>query len=125
MAHAWQNAEAGKRNYAGSLLQLRNDKLKRAARIAAVRKGDAGCEKFAGSPRVMTAAEYVANVEAVGLQIDAGREAHLLVRDAYNDGEFLPVEIYDMAIKQERSLCEFDLHSGSVLVKPDTLIYWK
>jgi len=73
----------------------------------------------------MTAADYVAGGDVVGAQVDAGREAHLLVRDAYNDGEFLPVAIYDVAVKQERCLCGLDLGLGPVLVKPDTLVYWK
>lgn len=125
MAHAKQLSAAGKRNYEGSPLALRNDKLRRAAAIAPVRSGDAGCARFAGSPSVLTAAEYVAGGEVVNKQFDAGREAYLLVRDLCNEGEFLPVSIYDVAIKQEKGLCEFDLHRGPVLVKPDTLIYFK
>lgn len=127
MAHAWQSAESGRRNYAGSPLQLRNNKLSRAARIAPVRKSEILNSKLANSERVMTAAEYVANGESVSKQIEACREAHLLVHDAFNEGEYLPVEIYDVAIKQEdrSGLIDFDLHAGRVLVQADTLIYWK
>ena len=125
MANGLQSGAARSRRYAGSALARRNEKLKRAAQLAPVREGDAGCEKFAGSRRIMTAADYVADGDAVGEQIDAGREPHLLVRDAYNDGEFLPVAIHDVAIAQERGLCGLDVHCGPVLVKPDTLVYWK
>jgi hypothetical protein len=125
MAHPHQLSAAGKRNYAGSPLAQRNDKLRRAAAVAPVRAGDAGCDQFASSTRTLTAAEYLASGDAVDKQLDADREPHLLVRDPLNDGEFLPVAIYDVAIEQERGLCEFDLHGGSVLVKPDTLIYFK
>lgn len=125
MAHPHQLSAAGKRNYAGSPLAQRNDKLRRAAAVAPVRAGDTGCDQFSSSPRILTAGDYVAGGAAVDKQLDADREPHLLVRDPLNDGEFLPVAIYDVAIKQEGGLCEFDLHSGSVLVKPDTLIYFK
>lgn len=116
-----------KRNYANSQIKARNDKLRRAADIAPLRKGDDGLEKIANSPRVMTAAEYVANGDSVAIHVDACREPYLLVRDDYNEGEFLFAAIYDMVIKQEArsGLIELDLHSGSVLVKADTLVYWK
>lgn len=131
MGHAWQNRESGKRNYSASPLKLRNDKLQRAASIAPVRISDIDCEKIAKSSRVMTAADYVRNCKSVEAQVTAGREAHLLVRDIYNEGEFLPMDIYDVAIKHEYNrrgmltYVEFDLHAGLVLVKPDTVIYWK
>lgn len=127
MAHSWQNAESGKRNYAGSPLHLRNSKLIRAARIAPLRKAEIVNSKLANSERLMTAADYIDNGKSVVTQIDACREAHLLVRDPYNDGEFLPIAIYDVVTNQEKrsGLVEFDLHVGPVLVKADTLIYWK
>lgn len=127
MAHAFQSAAAGKRNYATSQLRQRNEKLQRAAHIAPVCKGDAGSEEIAISPRAMTAAEYVADGDQVGVQINAGREPHLLVRDTLNEGEFGTVAIYDVKVEQEArsGLCEFDLHVGAVLVKPDALVYWK
>lgn len=127
MAHAWQNAESGKRRYPKSPLKLRNDKLKLGASISAVCIGDIDCEKFVGNPRAMTAAEYVANSSLVGEHIDVGRKAYLLTRDEFNEGEFLPIEIFDVVIKQEAKsgFVEFDILAGLILVKAETLIYWK
>ena len=127
MAHAWQNAESGKRRYSKSPLKLRNDKLKLCALVSAVCVGDIGCERFVANPRAMTAADYVANSLLVGRHIDAGRIAYFLTRDEFNKGEFLPIEIYDVVIKQETKsgFLEFDILAGQILVKADTLIYWK
>ncbi|MBY0244604.1 MAG: hypothetical protein K2Q03_04020 [Sphingobacteriaceae bacterium] len=127
MAHAWQNAESGKRRYSKSSLKLRNDKLKLGASISAVCIGDIDVEKLVGNPCTMTAADYVKNKVLVGEHIDAGQAAYFLTRDEFNKGEFLPVEIYDVVLKQEAKsgLLEFDVLAGLILVKADTLIYWK
>ena len=60
-------------------MKLRNDKLKRGASMAVVGVGDIGCEKFVGNPRIMTAADYVANGKLVGEHIDAGHVANFLM----------------------------------------------
>ncbi len=125
----WRNqtTQIAKKKYVGSPLQKRNEKIRRAARIAPVRKGEAGCEQFAELRHVMTAADLVANGDTVEVQVSACREPYLLVRDCCNPGHFLPVAIHDIAVEQEErsGLYELELHSGPVLVKPDTLIYWK
>lgn len=59
------------------------------------------------------------------IQIDAGNEPYFLRPDPFNVGYFLQVAIYDHAQQNNaRDYCQIEVHAGSVLVPPDTLIYW-
>jgi hypothetical protein len=118
-------SETAKENYSGSALEARNYKISLGMTIGAVKKGDQYTARFDGLERVMTAMEYVEDIPEVLNQINLGREAYLLISDMYNYGGFSPLSIYDIHIEQEENYCQFELHCGSVLVHPDTLIYWK
>jgi hypothetical protein len=128
MPHPWQRAEIGRTAYAaGSVIAVRNARLSLAKRIGAACTSDANVEAIVARDRATTAADFVMAGEQSGLQIDAGREPHLLTEDLYDVGRLNAVAVYDNYPGQEKrtGLCALVVHQGDVLVRPDTLIYWK
>ncbi|WP_241299395.1 hypothetical protein [Burkholderia stabilis] len=128
MPNPWQRAEIGRAAYAaGSAIAVRNARLALAKRIGAVCVGAANTESIVTRGRTTTAADFVTNGDLSGQQIDAGREPYLLVADFYNPGHFNTVSVYDNYLGQEKrtGMCVLVVYQGDVLVRPDTLIYWK
>jgi hypothetical protein len=90
------------------------------------RVGDAGVSQYMGLARVTTVKQMCDNDAACDVQIEMAREPFLMIADPYNPGEYQTMAIYDHVATPEKSgLCWIDVHSGALLVKPDTLIYWK
>jgi hypothetical protein len=95
--------------------------------INPARIGDANTERIVSRGRTTTAVDFVSDGDLSGTQVDAGREPYLLIEDLFNLGCFNTVPVYDNQPRQEKrtGLCGLVLHRGDVLVRPDTLIYWK
>jgi hypothetical protein len=120
---------AGKANYDGSALQVRNAALHRAARLDVVRRSKVkpGDSIRLDSERVLTVQDYCQAGEQSMAQVDKNREPYLLIQDQCNAGYFLTVPIYDCRARQpeKEKRCWIDVHCGELLVNSDTIVYWK
>ena len=130
MPNQVQRVQAGKANYRGSALEVRNAALRRASLLGAVLIGTKGIglERLQNSERLLTVLDYCQLGVLSGAQVDKGREPHLLVPDLYNPDEFRAEPIYDSRVDWHESRtdkCWIDVHAGELLVDSSTAVYWR
>lgn len=129
MPSARQRKEIGSERYAnGSPLKVRNDALALAKAFSPIGFDDEAAAPFVATGYSVRLLDYCNNGPESSVQACAGREPFFLIEDGFNQGEYLPVQIYDTrvgAIEQNSKLCWVMLSKGEVLLDPNTLVFWK
>lgn len=109
-------------------LKARNAALALAKDISAIRANNPDIAPYNAVGRLMPVVDYCQNVPEAGQHIDMGREPNLLVEDTCNPDEYLLVAIHDVRnvpVEEKSGLCWISVNRGEVLLKPDTLVFWK